>query len=596
MSAITHQNYLKGGEFILKESKASDTFTPEDFSEDQLMVIDMVRDFIHSRVAPNYDSLEKLDIPLSCQLMKEMGELGILGISFPEEFGGSDMGIISSILLSEIMSEAKSMSITFGAHTGIGMLPLLYFGTEAQKQKYLPNLVQGDMLAAYCLTEPGSGSDALAAKSSAVLSEDGKHYILNGQKMWITNGGFADLFTVFAKIDGTEFTTFLVEKKWAGVTLGEEEDKLGIKGSSTRQVFFENVKVPIENLLGERGKGHKIAFNILNIGRIKLAAGAFGGSKHICTFSVEYANQRHQFGQPLSSFGAIQHKLAEQAIKIWINEAATYRSAHYIHLKEQSLLEEGKPFGEALLGGAEEYSIECALMKVHSSEALDYCADEGLQIYGGMGYSEEAPMAAIWRDARINRIFEGTNEINRMLAMSMFFKKALKGELDLMSAVMDVQKELTNTPASAATNGKLLSREKGIISNLKKAFLLIAGATVQKFMQSIENEQEILMNLSDMMGDIFNAESGVLRAEKMNINSGEKVGSVYLDIAQVFLDDAVDRFTHHAKRVLTAWAEGDEKQMLLSALKRFTKYDGINTVAARRRIAKQLIDANKYCF
>ena len=452
------------------------------------------------------------------------------------------------------------------------------------------------MLAAYCLTEPGSGSDALAAKSSAVLSEDGNHYILNGQKMWITNGGFADLFTVFAKIDGEHFTAFLVEKDWEGVSLGEEEDKLGIKGSSTRQVFFENVKVPVENLLGEKGKGHKIAFNILNIGRIKLASGAFGGSKHICTFSVEYANQRHQFGKPLSSFGAIQFKLAEQAIKIWVNEAATYRAAQYIKLKEEALLEEGKSFGDALLGGAEEYSIECALMKVHSSEALDYCADEGVQIFGGMGYSEEAPMAAIWRDARINRIFEGTNEINRMLAMSMLLKRALKGELDLMSAVMKVQAELTGAPTDIPTNGKLLRREKSMIANLKKAFLIIAGATVQKFMQSIENEQEILMDMSDMLGDIFNAESGILRAEKISLNRGKESAQVYLDMAQVFLDEATQRFICFAKRVINGWAEGDEKKLLLSALKRFTKYEGINQVAARRRIAGKLIEENKYCF
>ena len=596
MSTVIDPNYLKGGEFLLKESKASNIFTPEDFTEDQIMVINMVKDFIQSRIAPNYDTLEKLDIPLTCQLMKEMGELGILGISFPEEFGGSDMGIVSSIVLSELMAEGKSMSITFSAHTGIGMLPLLYYGTEAQKQQYLPGLVSGDILAAYCLTEPGSGSDALAAKSSAVLSKDGQHYILNGQKMWITNGGFADLFTVFAKIDGQHFTAFLVEKDWDGVSLGEEEDKLGIKGSSTRQVFFENVKVPVENLLGEIGKGHKIAFNILNIGRIKLAAGAFGGSKHICTYSIDYANQRSQFGKSISSFGAIQHKLAEQAIKIWINEAATYRAAHYIHLEEEALQAEGKSSGEALLGGAEEYAIECALMKVHGSECLDYCADEGVQIYGGMGYSEEAPMAAVFRDSRINRIFEGTNEINRMLSMSMLLKRALKGELDLMSAVMDVQKEMTNPPATTASNGKVLSREKMMVSNLKKAFLLISGATVQKFMQNIESEQEVLMHLSDMMGDIFLAESGLLRVEKMIENRGEEASKIFLDISQVFLDDAVDRFIHHAKRVVTAWAEGDERQVLLAALKRFTKYDGINTVAARRRIAAKLIEANKYCF
>ncbi|MFK8102177.1 MAG: acyl-CoA dehydrogenase family protein [Saprospiraceae bacterium] len=592
----TAQQSIRGGEFLLKNITAQDIFTPEDFSEDQRMIATMVKDFIEQRVAPNFDRLEKLDIELTTKLLKELGDLGVLGIPFPDIYGGSQMDFVTNILLSELMGAARSLALSFGAHTSIGMLPILYFGTEDQKQKYLPALVAGDKFAAYCLTEPGSGSDALAAKSSAVLADDGTHYLLSGQKMWITNAGFADVFTVFAKVDGKHFTGFIVEKDWEGVSLGAEEDKLGIKGSSTRQVFFEQVKVPTENVLGEIGKGHKIAFNILNVGRIKLGSGAIGGSKVISNHAIRYANERKQFGQAISNFGAIQHKLAEQAIKIYVNESAVYRAANDIGQLEHSLLASGKSLGEALLGGAEEYAIECALMKVHSSECLDFAADEGLQIFGGMGYSEEAPMAATYRDARINRIFEGTNEINRMLSVDMILKRTMNGTLDLVNAAKAVQKELLSMPSFESASTNFFAREKGMLQNLKKAFLLLAGATAQALLQKLSTEQEILMHLSDMMGDIYLAESAILRTEKMTLRTSTEATALQQDMTRVFLEDAVERFSFAGKRVITAWATGEMKRNLLMGLRRFTKYDGSNTVAARRNIAQALIDANEYCF
>ncbi len=597
MDAEIKSTILRGGEFLVKESKPEDIFTPEEFSEDQNMVIGMVKDFLKTRVLPNIEQLESLDIKLTEQLLFEMGELGILGIPFPEEYGGTQMDFVTNVMLTEYMSEARSFALSFGAHTSIGMLPILYFGTEEQKSKYLPPLVQGVRHAAYCLTEPGSGSDALGAKTHAKLSEDGKHYILNGQKMWITNAGFADVFTVFAKIDGKQFTGFIVEREWEGVSIGAEEKKLGIKGSSTCQVFFENVKVPVGNVLGEIGKGHRIAFNILNIGRIKLGAGAIGGSKLIARHSVRYATQRHQFKQPIANFGAIKYKLSEQATRIYVNESACYRAAYNIKEEEEALLAKGKTLGQALLGGAEEYSIECAILKVTGSECLDYCVDEGLQIYGGMGYSEEGPMAGAYRDARINRIYEGTNEINRMLSVNALLKKAMKGHVDLLSAAKAIQKEIMSMPSFSSNEDKeFLGREKVMVKDMKKAFLLVSGATVKELMMKLENEQEILMNMADMLIDIYLAESALLRTEKIAGVKGEEAAMPYIDMTRVFLDDAMERVNLNGRRCLCSWAEGDMKRMLMLGLKRFTKYDGINSKEARRRIADKLIEANDYCF
>ena len=592
------QKILGGAEFLVAETPAENVFIPEQFNEEQRMVADMAKDFIMQKVRPVDAELEKHNLDLLRKLLEEAGELGLLGTAFPEEYGGSAQDFLTNMLLTETMSQGLSFALTHGAHTGIGMLPILYFGNTEQKAKYLPDLISGVKKAAYCLTEPGSGSDALAAKTKAMLSDDGKHYIISGQKMWITNGGIADVFVVFAQIDGDKFTGFIVEAALEGVSRGAEEAKLGVKGSSTCQIFFENVKVPVENVLGDIGKGHRIAFNILNIGRIKLGAGALGGAKMAADFSVKYANERQQFKQSISNFGAIKHKLAEQAIRMYSLESAVYRASDNIQEKEDQLLAEGKSHGEALLGAAEEYAVECALLKVAGSEVLDYVVDEGLQIYGGMGYSEEAPMARAYRDARINRIFEGTNEINRMLSIDMLMKRAMKGTLDIMTPAMAVQQELMSPPSANGhgANGSIFTDEKYAVKDLKKAFLMTAGATVQKLMQALKDEQEILMYLADMMMDIYVAESVILRVEKLISLRGQEACAAQIDIAKVFVSDANERIALNARNCIRSWAEGDNKMMLIKGLRRFTKYEGVNAKAARRRIAQVLIDADEYCF
>lgn len=596
ISEKIEKQLLKGGAFLVHETAPENVFIVEDLNDEQRMVLGMAKDFLNTRVLPVMDQLESLDIELTKKLLKEAGELGLLGTSFPEEYGGFMQNFETNMALTTILSGARSFSLSLGAHTGIGMLPILYFGTEAQKQKYLPPCVAGEKYAAYCLTEPTSGSDALSAKTQAVLSEDGKHYLLNGQKMWITNAGFADVFTVFAQVDGDKFTGFIVERDWEGVTIGAEEKKLGIKGSSTRQVFFENVKVPVENLLGEIGKGHKIAFNILNIGRIKLGAGVIGASKLLSTGSIQYANERKQFKQPIASFGAIQHKLAEQAIRIYAVECAVHRAGRDISSMEHRLLNEGKSLGEALLGAAEEYAIECAILKVYGSECLDYVVDEGLQIHGGMGYSEEMMMASAYRDARINRIFEGTNEINRMLTVDMLLKRVLKGEIDLLGPAKAVQKELMGMPAFGDQEKGLFAEEQQYVSQLKKLFLAVGGATVQNLMTELQSEQEILMNLADIIAEIYVCESAILATQKAISVRGEEACASEVTMTKVYINDAIERCGIYAKNVVAAWADGDTKRMLALAIKRFTKHELINTKAMRRKIAAQLIEANEYCF
>lgn len=596
MEKIEHKIGLKGGEFLIKETKAQDVFIKEDLNDEQQMVVDMVSDFIEQRVVPNANKLEKLDIDLTKQLMAEAGELGILGTSFPEEYGGFMQDFETNMALTASMAKARSFSLSVGAHIGIGMLPILYFGTEAQKIKYLTPCIAGQKYAAYCLTEPGSGSDALSAKTRADLSEDGSHYVLSGQKMWITNAGFADVFTVFAQIDGDKFTGFIVERDWEGVSLGAEEDKLGIKGSSTRQVFFENVKVPVENVLGAIGKGHKIAFNILNIGRIKLAGGVVGASKMAIKHSVNYANERKQFGVTLGNFGAIKHKLAEQAIRTYVNETAVNRAARDISRMEHQLQAEGKPLSEALLGAAEEYAIECALLKFTASECLDFVVDEGVQIFGGMGYSEEAPMASAYRDARINRIFEGTNEINRMLSIDMLMKRVMKGKIDMMSAAMAVQKEMMAMPSFGNPFEGIFAEEQKYIQNLKKLFLAVAGATAKELMQNLKHEQEVLMNLADLLSEIYLCESAVLATQKAITKRGEEACTQLVNMTKVYINDAIERCSTHSKNAVAAWAEGDTKRMIMMGVKRFTKHEFINTKTLRRSIADALIEADDYCF
>jgi alkylation response protein AidB-like acyl-CoA dehydrogenase len=593
MGLQTEQHFIQGAEWLIRESTLSDTFTPEDFNEEQQMAKAMCTDFVEAEVIPLIDRIDKLESGLMSSLIEKAGEQGLLGASIPEAYGGLGKDFITSTLINEGLGGGHSFSVAVAAHTGIGTLPILYFGTPEQKLKYIPNLVSGKWKGAYGLTEPHSGSDALAAKTTATLSPDGKHYILNGQKCWITNGGFADIYTVFAKIDGAHFTAFIIERGMPGFTQGPEELKMGIKGSSTVQLFFEDCKVPVENVLGEMGRGHVIAFNILNIGRLKLCAAVLGGAKCSLNDTIAYANTREQFKIPIAKFGAIKHKIAEMAIRVWVSESALYRTSQWISAKESSLLKEGKPFGEALLGAAEEYAIECAMLKVEGSEMMDFVADEGVQIYGGNGFSEEYMISRTYRDSRINRIFEGTNEINRLLAVDMILKRAMKGKLDLLTAAKAVSQEIMSIPDFGAQDEKPYSAELALVSNMKKAILLVAGAAVQKLMMNLQHEQEILMNIADMAIHTFHAESALLRLIKLKNHQN---ASVQQDIVYCYLYDSADRIHKFGKDAINAFAEGDEQRMLLLGLKRFTKSNPINSKEARRRIADKLIADNKYLF
>lgn len=587
---------LKGGEFIISPTSPENIFIPEEFTEEHRMMADMAHEFLKQNVYPNLDRIDALEPGLMPSLLDKAGEQGMLGISVPEEYGGFGKDFLTAMLMTEVLGAGHSFSVAMAAHTGIGTLPILYFGNAEQKARYLPKLASGEWKGCYCLTEPGSGSDALAAKTKAVLSADGKHYILNGQKMWITNGGFADVFTVFAQVDGDKFTGFILEKGYEGLSLGEEEHKMGIKGSSTRQVFFSDCKVPVENVLGEIGKGHLIAFNILNIGRAKLAAAALGGAKQVAGQSINYANTREQFKLPIAKFGAIKHKLAEQAIRIYTLESAIYRVSHLIELKENELLQSGAPMEKALLGAAEEYAVECAILKVAGSEVLDFVVDEGVQIYGGSGYSAEFPMDRAYRDSRINRIFEGTNEINRLLTVDMLLKRAMKGELDLMSAATTVQKELMAIPDFNESETVLFDNETKAVANMKKALLMVAGAAVQKYMMKLAKEQEVLMRIADIAIDTLLSESVLLRVQKLVARNGEESCAQQIDICRVFINDAMDRIQVNGRNAINAISEGDEQRLLGLGLKRFTKVTPLNTVDCRRRIASALTGADKYCF
>lgn len=582
---------LKGGEWLIKESDSETTFIPEEFSEEQKMIRDMCDQFLDTEVFTILDKIDALEPGLMRSLVEKSGQQGMMATSFPAEYGGLEKDFVTSTIVSDYLGAGHSFSVAFSAHTGIGTLPILYFGTDSQKQKYIPKLINGEWIGAYGLTEPNSGSDALGAKTTARLSEDGKHYLLNGQKCWITNGGFADIFTVFAKVDGDKFTAFIIEKGTEGFMQGPEEHKMGIQGSSTVQLYFQDCKVPVENLLGEMGKGHKIAFNILNIGRLKLAAATLGAAKRAIDTSVDYAITREQFKQPIANFGAIKHKLAEMVIKIFAGESALYRTAKWIDEKEAELLTEGKSFSEALLGGAEEYAIECAILKVHGSEALDYVVDEGVQIHGGNGFSAEYNISRAYRDSRINRIFEGTNEINRLLTVDMTLKRAMQGRLNIMGAAMKVQQELMSIPDFNEDDDLPFAQEKKLVNNFKKTVLLTAGAAVQKLMMKIETEQEVLMNIADMAIETFMAESLLLRVMKL---SEAQHASIYQDILGCYLYDAADKINKHGKDAVNAFAEGDEQRMILMGIKRFTKAQPFNSKEARRRIANELIDQKQY--
>ncbi|MBS1496675.1 MAG: acyl-CoA dehydrogenase family protein [Bacteroidetes bacterium] len=596
MSATTSAtaNPLKGGEWLIKESNAFETFTPEEFNEEQLMVKDMCLQFLNTEVLPIVDRIDKMEPGLMPSLMDKAGEQGLLGASIPEDLGGLGKDFITSTLVNEGLGAGFSFSVAVAAHTGIGTLPILYFGTEEQKKKYIPKLASGEWKGSYGLTEPNSGSDALGAKSTAVLSADGKNYILNGQKCWITNGGFADVYTVFAKIDGDKFSAFIVERGFEGFTQGPEEHKMGIKGSSTVQLYFQDCKVPVENLLGEVGKGHIIAFNILNIGRLKLCAAAIGGSKMAFSDTVQYATTREQFKTAIANFGAIKHKIAEMAIRIWVGESALYRTANWIDEKESELLAGGIPFNQALLGAAEEYAIECAMLKVDGSEVLDFVVDEGVQVHGGNGFSDEYSISRAYRDSRINRIYEGTNEINRLLTVDMMLKRAMKGKLDLMTPAMKVSKELMSIPDFGSEDEVAFAAEQKQIMNMKKAILMTAGAAVQKLMMNLSNEQEILMNIADMAIQAFHAESALLRVMKITEKQGAEAVSVQTDIMHCYLNDALDAINKAGKEAINAFADGDEQRMMLLGLKRFTKSAPFNSKDARRRIADKFIAEGKY--
>jgi len=588
---------LKGGEFLIKESSFQDIFIPEEFTEEQKMIAQSCHDFLAQEVWPAMDRIDNKEEGLMVKLLDKAAELGLLGLGIPEQYGGFEKDFVTGMLSTESIGAGYSFAVSVAAHTGIGTLPILYYGNEAQKSKYLPKLASGEWKACYCLTEPSAGSDANSGKTTAKLASDGKNYLINGQKMWITNSGFADVFIVFAKIDDDKnLSAFIVEKSFGGITLNPEEHKMGIKGSSTRQIFFNDCKVPVTNLLSERGNGFKIAVNILNVGRIKLAAAALGGAKEVIRHGVEYANQRNQFGHPIGTYGAIQHKLGEQAILAFACESALYRATRSIEDAINSLAEQGMEKGQAILKGTEQFAVEAAIMKIFGSETLDFIVDEGVQIYGGMGYSAEAPMERAYRDSRINRIFEGTNEINRMLILDMMIKRALKGELDLMGPAQKVAGELMSIPDMGGDDNTLFAKEKGYLSNFKKACLMVAGAAVRKLMTQLQTEQEIVMNVADMLMEVYVGESLQLRVEKLVSMKGEQECAVQLDMLRVWLSDSAERIHKAGRDAIYAFAEGDEQRVMLSGIKRFIKTDPFNTKNGRRRIAAKMLAENKYCF
>jgi alkylation response protein AidB-like acyl-CoA dehydrogenase len=598
-TATQTKTAIKGGEFLIRETQAHEVFIPEEFNEEQKMIMQQCKDFLAKEVYPHLDEIDtQKDPKLMPSLMDKAGELGLLGTSVPQELGGFGMDFNTSMLVAEVIGGGHSFAVALSAHTGIGTLPILYYGNEAQKNKYIPKLASGEWKAAYCLTEPDSGSDANSGKTKAVLTADGKHYTITGQKMWITNGGFADIFIVFAKIENDKnLSAFIVEKSFGGITMNEEEKKMGIKGSSTRQIFFNDCKVPVENLLSERENGFKIAVNILNVGRIKLGVAAVGGSKMAISKAIKYATERKQFGVAISTFGAIKHKIAETVIKIFASESAHYRASQNIDDAYNAFIAEGIDSAKARLKSLEEFAIECAILKVHGSEVLDFSVDEGVQIYGGMGFSAEGPMDRAYRDARINRIFEGTNEINRLLTIDMLLKRAMKGSIDLMNPAMAVQKELMAIPDFGASEEEgLFVKEKKALANLKKASLMVAGAAVQKLMAKISEEQEILMNLADMLIEGYVAESALLRVEKLIGVRGEKACEMEKEMAIIYLHHAIEKAASAGRSAITSFAEGDEQRLMLMGLKRFTKVDPYNLKEARRKVANHAIAKGEYPF
>ena len=596
-----NKDMLRGGQFLVKETPCENIFTPEDFSEEQKMMRDSVKEFVDREIWPNKERFEKKDYALTEEIMRKAGELGLLGVAVPEEYDGLGMGFVTTMLVCDYISGATgSIATAFGAHTGIGTMPITLYGNEEQKKKYVPKLATGEWFGAYCLTEPGAGSDANSGKTKAVLSEDGTHYKITGQKMWISNAGFCNLFVVFARIeDDKNITGFIVENNPEnGISMGEEEKKLGIHSSSTRQVFFNDTEVPVENMLSERGNGFKIAMNALNVGRIKLAAACLDAQRRVIDSAVKYANDRIQFKTPISQFGAIQQKLAEMATAAYVGESASYRAAKNIEDRIAIRMADGASHSEAELKGVEEYAIECSILKVAVSEDIQNCSDEGIQIYGGMGFSADTPMESAWRDARISRIYEGTNEINRMLAVGMLVKKAMKGQVDLLGPATAVGKELTGIPSFDTPDfSEVLSEEKDMIARLKKVFLMVAGSAVQKYGPQLEDHQQLLMSASNILIKVYMAESAILRTEKNIKRFGEDSQKEQLAMSKLNLYHAVDDIVKNAKEAIVSFAEGDEQRMMLMGLKRFTKYQNQpNVVDLRKTIATTLTEANTYCY
>ncbi|HEU0137164.1 MAG TPA: acyl-CoA dehydrogenase family protein [Flavobacterium sp.] len=597
----TEKLVTRGGQFIVKETDCQDVFTPEDFSEEQKMMRDSVKEFVDKEIWPNKNRFESKDFAFTEETMRKAGEMGFLGVAVPEAYGGLGMGFVDTVLVCDYISGATgSFSTAFGAHTGIGTMPITLYGTEEQKLKYVPKLATGEWFGAYCLTEPGAGSDANSGKTKAVLADDGSHYKITGQKMWISNAGFCSLFIVFARIENDKnITGFIVENDPAnGISMNEEEHKLGIRASSTRQVFFNDTVVPVENMLSERGNGFKIAMNALNVGRIKLAAACLDAQRRVTTGAVKYANERVQFNTPISTFGAIRSKLADMATNTYAGESATYRATKDIENRIRAREDAGASHQESELKGVEEYAIECSILKVAVSEDLQLCADEGIQIFGGMGFSEDTPMESAWRDARISRIYEGTNEINRMLAVGMLIKKAMKGHVDLLGPATKVGEELIGIPDFDTPDySALFAEEKEMIAKLKKAFLMVAGGAVQKYGPDLDEHQQLLMAAADMLIEIYVAESTILRTEKLCINQGEGLFQEQIAMAKLYLYKAVDIVTQKGKESIISFAEGDEQRMMLMGLRRFTKYTNMpNVVSLREQVTTKLVAENEYCF
>ncbi|MCL5034750.1 MAG: acyl-CoA dehydrogenase family protein [Bacteroidetes bacterium] len=586
-------NYKKGGSFLIEDSKPEEIFTPEDFSEQHKMIADTTRDFVDHEVMPNVDKLEELKYELSVKLLRKAGEIGLLSVDIPEEYGGLGLDKTSSMLVAENLGKAGAFAVSHGAHTGIGTLPIVYFGTEEQKKKYLPKFATAELISSYSLSEPGSGSDALSAKTVAMPSPDGEHYTLNGTKMWLSNAGFADVYITFAQVGGDKFTSFILEKDFKGISLGKEEKKMGIKGSSTRALNLDNVEVPAGNVIGEIGKGHRVALNILNVGRFKLGASVIGGAKAVITESVKYAKTRKQFQVPIISFGMIKHKLGEMAIRAFVGETMVYRTAGLIDSILQNVDKKSPGSSVLTLKGIEEYAVECSIIKVYASEILDYVVDEGVQIFGGYGFTEEYPVARPYRDSRINRIFEGTNEINRLLIPSMLIRRAMKGELPLMAAAQKLMDEVISFSAGESTFEGLLSDEMNLAANAKKIGLLVSGAAFQKYMDKLEHEQEVIWHISDIAMEAYAMESVLLRVRKME-QGGAANTAFFADLARAFVYEAIERVESHAKAALAVIAEGDTLRTYLTAVRRLLKYTPINSAYIRRAIADKLAEDDKY--